>query len=126
MVYAVEKFHCYVAGTKFVIVTDHAALVHLQEARSRNPKLARWAMRLSCYDFTVKHRPGRIHNNADGLSRARSARSHDEPPPEHTAIEAASVDHDPDLLLAALEAQEADHYEDGPPHLAGDTPLVPP
>ena len=29
MVYAVEKFHCYVAGTKFVVVTDHAALVYL-------------------------------------------------------------------------------------------------
>jgi len=124
MVYAVEKFHCYVAGTKFIIVTDHAALVHLQEARSRNPKLARWAMRLSCYDFTVKHRPGRIHNNADGLSRARSARSQDEPAPDQTAIEAAHIDHDPDLLLAALEAMEADDFRDDPTPLAGETPAV--
>ena len=29
MIYAVEKFHCYIAGSKFVIVTDHAALVYL-------------------------------------------------------------------------------------------------
>ena len=53
IVFAVEKFHPYVAGTKFTIVTDHAALVFLQEGKNKNPKLARMAMRLSCYDFSV-------------------------------------------------------------------------
>ena len=53
LVFAVEKFHVYLAGTKFTVVTDHAALVFLQEGKNKNPKLARMAMRLSCYDFTV-------------------------------------------------------------------------
>jgi hypothetical protein len=72
ILYAVEKFHHYLAGTPFTIVTDHSALVHLESAKTKNPKLARWAMRLSGYEFTLKHRAGRIHNNADGLSRSRA------------------------------------------------------
>ena len=39
LVFAVTKFHTYLAGTQFVVVTDHAALVHLENAKTRNPKL---------------------------------------------------------------------------------------
>ena len=70
MVYACGKFHSYIVGTHFTLVTDHAALVTINESRTKNAKLARWAMRLASYDFTIKHRAGRVHNNADGLSRA--------------------------------------------------------
>ena len=31
--------------------------------------MARWLERLSDFDFEVQHRSGRLHNNADGLSR---------------------------------------------------------
>lgn len=51
--YAVEKFHNYLAGSSFVIVTDHSALVHLNEAKTKNPKLARWAMKLASYNFKL-------------------------------------------------------------------------
>ena len=51
LVFAVTKFHTYLAGTQFVVVTDHAALVHLENAKTRNPKLARWALLLSNYDY---------------------------------------------------------------------------
>ena len=91
LVYALEKFHPYIAGSKVVVVTDHAALVHLQEARNRNPKLARWAMRLASYDFTVKHRAGHLHSNADGLSRCRAAASPDTPQPDQTGVEVAAA-----------------------------------
>lgn len=30
---------------------------------------ARWMDVLSTYDFNIEHRPGRLHGNADGLSR---------------------------------------------------------
>ena len=112
MVYSVEKFHCYIAGTKFVVVTDHAALVYLQEAKNRNPKLARWAMKLSCYVFSIKHRAGRIHNNADGLSRSRTSTTPDTPPPDTTGLEELTWG-DTDRLVAALEAFEADCDIDG-------------
>ena len=31
--------------------------------------LARWALLLQQYDFEIVHRPGKVHGNADGLSR---------------------------------------------------------
>ena len=54
-----------------MVITDHAALQHFHHAKTKNPKLARWALLLSNYDFQVKYRPGKVHNNADGLSRSR-------------------------------------------------------
>lgn len=71
IVYAIEKFHHHVAGVSFTVVTDHDALVHLNSAKTKNPKLARWAMKLAAYDMVLQHRAGRVHNNADGLSRSR-------------------------------------------------------
>ena len=32
--------------------------------------MTRWLLDISTYDLEIQHRPGRQHNNADGLSRA--------------------------------------------------------
>ena len=69
LVFAVTKFHRFIAGTSFTVVVDNAALQYLQLAKSTNNKLARWAICLSSYDFRVKYRPGAMHGNVDGLSR---------------------------------------------------------
>lgn len=53
LVFAVTKFHTYLAGAQFIVVTDHAALQHFHTAKAKNPKLARWALLLSNYDFQV-------------------------------------------------------------------------
>jgi len=37
--------------------------------RSGRTQLARWSERLQQYNFEVCHRKGRMHGNADGLSR---------------------------------------------------------
>lgn len=121
LVFAVEKFHVYLAGTKFTVVTDHAALVFLQEGKNKNPKLARMAMRLACYDFTVQHRQGRVHNNADGLSRARQAPAPDTPAPGVIAIQSTTTCpthayHDPIALGDAYAVFEADTDIHGDAH----------
>ncbi len=109
ILYAVEKFHSYVAGTKFLLVTDHSALQYMNSVKNKNAKLARWAARLASYDFSIKHRAGRVHNNADGLSRAHTAPTADTPPPTRTAIEAAAcLPPEGALLLDALEAMDED------------------
>jgi hypothetical protein len=125
MVYACEKFHSYIAGSHFTLVTDHAALVHINEAKTKNAKLARWAMRLANYDFTVKHRAGRVHNNADGLSRARAAPAPDTPAPDTCLLE--QVVAEPVLFTAALASFEADNDVDGnpSPSLPADASPVP-
>ena len=33
------------------------------------PKIARWIMSLQEYDFEVQYRPGKLHTNADTMSR---------------------------------------------------------
>ena len=37
--------------------------------RQPQGQLARWLEKLQIYDFTVEHRPGSEHKNADALSR---------------------------------------------------------
>ena len=70
MVFGITKFHSYLAGTPFTLVTDHQALLYLDSAKCHNSRLARWAVKLSAYDFRVVYRPGATHGNADGLTRA--------------------------------------------------------
>ena len=70
VVWAVEKFHVYLHGSLFELVTDHQALTFLRARAHPHGKLARWAATLAGYDFTVTHRPGRLHTRADALSCA--------------------------------------------------------
>ena len=66
---SVENFHHYLYGRKFLIRTDHAALRWLLSFKNPEGQIARWIERLQQYDFEIKHREGKLHGNADGLSR---------------------------------------------------------
>lgn len=69
MLYGMDKFRYYLFGRQFVVVTDHRPLEWLMSTAQLRGKLARWAMRLSEYDFVVRYRKGSAHLNADCLSR---------------------------------------------------------
>eukprot|EP00873_Tetraselmis_striata_P045218 jgi/Tetstr1/465482/TSEL_010166.t1 len=69
MLYGMDKFRYYLFGRQFVVVTDHRPLEWLMNTAQLRGKLARWAMRLSEYDFVVRYRKGVHHVNADCLSR---------------------------------------------------------
>ena len=56
-------------GRNFTVRTDHGALTWLQQFRSPEGQLARWLEKLQEFQFTIVHRPGRTHMNADALSR---------------------------------------------------------
>ena len=68
VVFGTAHFRVYLLGRHFKLITDHNALrwLHTMEAKGR---LARWIMDSQEFDFSVVHRAGRIHNNADALSR---------------------------------------------------------
>ena len=66
---AIEHFKCYLYGRKFLLRTDHVAIQWLVNFKEPTGQLARWLERLTAFDFTVQHRPGRKHGNADALSR---------------------------------------------------------
>ena len=69
MVYFLRHFRCYLLGRPFVVRTDHAALRWLQEFKQPEGQLARWLEQLQEFDFQTEHRPGKLHSNADALSR---------------------------------------------------------
>jgi hypothetical protein len=69
VVWAIAKFHHYLHGKHFSVITDHSALCHLFNITTPNGRLARWVMKLQAYDFTTTHRSGKKHQNVDTLSR---------------------------------------------------------
>ena len=65
----IKQFRPYLLGKHFTLRTDHGSLVWLTNFKDPQGQLARWLEQLQEYDFTVVHRHGRKHTNADALSR---------------------------------------------------------
>lgn len=73
VLWAVEKFRCYLEGSHFIIITDHHSLLWLNNLKNPVGRLARWALRLQQYDYDLVHRKGKAHVVPDALSRAVGA-----------------------------------------------------
>jgi len=69
VIWAVEKFRPYIEGTHFTIITDHYSLLWLHNLKDPQGRLARWALRLQPYNYTLIHRKGKEHVVPDMLSR---------------------------------------------------------
>ena len=67
--YFVEYFRQYLLGRRFMVRTDHQALVWLYRLKEPSGKIARWLEILSHYDFGIEYRPGRKQGHCDALSR---------------------------------------------------------
>ena len=75
IVQGIKHFRTYLQGTTFQIETDHDPLTHLGSMKDSHGRLARWALALQPYQFTIVHRAGTANANADGLSRDQGSRS---------------------------------------------------
>nr|XP_033477362.1 uncharacterized protein K02A2.6 [Epinephelus lanceolatus] len=74
IVFGVRKFHQYLYGRKFTLLTDHRPLTTILGPHTGIPSLAasrlqRWALLLSAHSYDIKYRKSDSHCNADGLSR---------------------------------------------------------
>ena len=69
VVHFVKYFKAYLLGRTFDIRTDHAALQWLRRTPEPIGQQARWLEQLEEFDYTVIHRAGNKHGNADGMSR---------------------------------------------------------
>lgn len=69
LVWGVERFHYFLFGREFELITDHKALETLFGPKSKPcARIERWVMRLTSYKFKVIYKPGKS-NIADPLSR---------------------------------------------------------
>ena len=74
LVFGVKKFHQYLYGRNFTLITDHKPLTAILGPKKGVPSLAaarlqRWALLLSAYTYEVQFKHTEAHGNADGLSR---------------------------------------------------------
>ncbi|ODM86962.1 Transposon Tf2-6 polyprotein [Orchesella cincta] len=70
LIHALKTFRHFLHMRRFEVITDHLNLVNMNFAHDVScGRLLRWAVRLQDYDFVLKYKPGRLHNDADGLSR---------------------------------------------------------
>ncbi|XP_064479849.1 uncharacterized protein LOC135393304 [Ornithodoros turicata] len=69
VVSAVGKFRQYLLGRQFTVRTDCSALVWLQDNKCKSARLARWALTLQEYDYTMEKIRGSDNCCADALSR---------------------------------------------------------
>ena len=67
------QFRSYLRGTKFTLRTDRKSLVWLHRFKDTEVMMAGWLHALQKFQFSIVHRPGRDHGNADGLSRVPSS-----------------------------------------------------
>lgn len=97
IVFALKKFDMFLDGARFVIQTDHQALSWLQRLQNPAGRLARWALALQRYDYTIQYKKGSTNTVADALSRA--------PVPTATPADPEEMQ-----LTAAVRATFDDHW----------------
>ena len=74
IIFGVHKFHEYLYGRHFLLITDHKPLKTILGPKTGVPALAaarlqRWAVQLSAYTYDIQFRSTTEHGNADALSR---------------------------------------------------------
>ena len=74
LVFGVKKFHQFLYGRQFTLLTDHKPLTIILGSHIGIPPLAaarmqRWALLLSAYQYDIRYRQSECHGNADALSR---------------------------------------------------------
>jgi len=74
IVFGVKKFHHFLYGRIFTLITDHKPLLGIFNPKSAIPTLAaarmqRWALVLSAYDYEIEYKRSEDHANCDVLSR---------------------------------------------------------
>ena len=74
IIFGVKKFHNFLFGRHFSIESDHQPLSYLFNetkgvSQTASSRIQRWALTLSAYHYTIRHKPGTTLSNADALSR---------------------------------------------------------
>ncbi|KAI4895675.1 hypothetical protein NFI96_020671 [Prochilodus magdalenae] len=118
VLFGVKKFHSYLYGRRFTIVTDHKPLISLfNEMKAvpqmASPRIQRWAVTLRAYEYAIVYKAGKDHSNADAFSRLPVPTGGEQPTEE---------DQERVLLLADRDAPLVTAEQDKDPATAPETP----
>ncbi|TPX73529.1 hypothetical protein CcCBS67573_g05205 [Chytriomyces confervae] len=111
IIFALDKFHAFIHGTRFTLKTDHKALTYLFSQTELTVVIQGWIDKLLAYDFSITHIAG-IHNCLpDHLSRILCdfetadpmARLPSQPTPGHTGATIADLGDFDDSLAPILD-----------------------
>ena len=100
-IFGIKKFHAYLLGHHFELITDHKPLLGLlrencSTSAQASARIKRWTLFLSMYEYILIFRGTKAHANADALSRL--------PLP----VEPATIETLPELVLLT------EHLNDSP------------
>ena len=101
------QFRSYLRGTKFTIRTDHKSLVWLHRFKDTEGMMACWLHILQQFQFSIVHRAGRDHGNADGLSRVPTS-----PCGQCTRVDCPPVDTVVEVADQPFDAESVEDSED--------------
>ena len=73
LIFGVKKFHNFLYGQSFKLLTDHKPLLTIFSPKKGIPimaahRLQRWAIILAAYTYEIQYKPTAKHGNADTLS----------------------------------------------------------
>nr|XP_028571635.1 uncharacterized protein K02A2.6-like [Podarcis muralis] len=91
VVAGVNKFHNYIYGRHFTIVTDHKPLLGLfapdrQTPQILSPRMLRWSIFLNAYDYALHHRPSKSLGHTAALSHLPLPDIDADPSPAHSVM----------------------------------------
>ena len=112
LIFGIKKFHQYLYGRKFCLVTDHKPLTSIFGPIKDIPSLAaarlqRWALLLSAYDYDIKYKSTDAHANADCLSRLPLQSTSDQQLNEKAPISVFNVSQISALPVTCQDIQRA-------------------
>ena len=68
LVWAVKYFRSYLFGRRFVVSTDHSALIYLKKFAKKNSRVMRWSLKLTKFNFTVERKARMNISRVDALT----------------------------------------------------------
>ncbi|XP_055802353.1 uncharacterized protein LOC129871465 [Solanum dulcamara] len=104
LVYAFDKFHSYLVGTKVIVFTDHAALRYLFNKKDAKSRLIRWILLLEEFDIEIKDRRGCENQIENHLLRLEGS--------PHVSEQETIKKEFPDEKMMEIEVQDLPWYAD--------------
>ena len=98
-----EKFHDYLYGNSFTVITDNNPLTYLLTTAKLDATSYRWLAALSTFTFDIKYRAGRQNVDADGLSRRHHGALEDDAASQE---ESQRIDQFTSRLLTSINKHE--------------------